>query len=85
VLPCFAAGPNRAARRALRHGVLGLVPGLGLLLGPLAVVLGVVAERRGKADPTFAAQAHARAAVLLGLALTLTNWVGLALMVASRH
>jgi hypothetical protein len=80
----FTEGPNRAALRAYRVSILGFIPGLGLLLGPLAVVLGALADRRGQADATFTAQAHARAAVLLGLALTLTNWLGLLLMLLGR-
>src|SRR5947209_8439390 len=54
-----AEGTNGAALRAYRVSVLGLVPGLGLLLGPAAVVLGGLARRRGKTDPDFTAHAHA--------------------------
>jgi hypothetical protein len=72
--------PNRPALRAYRLSVYGLVPGVGLLLGPLAVVLALVARVRGKTDPGFTAHYHARAAVILGSVIALTNWAGLALM-----
>jgi hypothetical protein len=74
-------GANRMARLAYYLALAGLVPGLGLLLGPAAAVLGALARRRGRSDPDFTAQGPARGAVLLGLLLALTNWVGLVLMV----
>jgi hypothetical protein len=74
--------PNRPALRAYRLSVYGLVPGAGLLLGPLAVVLALLARHRGKSDPGFTAHAPAKAALLLGSLIGITNWVGLALMLA---
>jgi hypothetical protein len=76
-----AGGPNGAALRAYRLAVLGLVPALGLLLGPLAAVLGLRARYRARSDPDFTAHSLARAAVLLGALTGVTNWVGLTLMV----
>jgi hypothetical protein len=73
---------NRPAMRAFRVAVYGLVPGLGLFLGPLAIVLGALAGWRGRSDPAFTAPTPARAAVVLGALITLTNWLGLALMLA---
>jgi hypothetical protein len=72
---------NRPAVRAYRLAVLSMVPGLGLLLGPAALVLGSLARRRGKADPDFTARGPAAAAVLFGALTAVTNWAGLALMV----
>src|SRR5207244_1213918 len=40
---------NRPALRAYRIGVLAIVPGIGLIAGPLALILGVIARRRGRA------------------------------------
>ncbi len=78
------AGPideaNRGAVWAYRLCVLGLVPGLGLVLGPVGVVWGGLALARGRKNPAFTAVGPARAAVFLGAALALTNWFGLALM-----
>jgi len=72
---------NRPAVRAYRLAVLSMVPGLGLLLGPVAVVLGAAAGRRGKANPDFTARGPAAAAVMFGAMTAVTNWAGLALMV----
>ncbi|HZY84832.1 MAG TPA: hypothetical protein VFE78_08370 [Gemmataceae bacterium] len=74
---------NRPAVRAYRLAVLSMVPGLGLVLGPAALVLGAAARRRGKADPDFTARGPAAAAVLFGALTAVTNWAGLALMVAA--
>jgi hypothetical protein len=71
---------NRAALRAYYVGLLGLIPGVGLFLGPAAVVLGLRAGKRGRDEPGFTAASPARAAVLLGGVIALTNWVGLVLM-----
>lgn len=73
---------NRAALRAYHVCLVGLIPGVGLLLGPVAMVLGLVARRRGLKEPGFTAAGPARAAVLLGGVITLTNWIGLVMMIA---
>ncbi len=74
-------GPNRLARLAYLIVLAGLVPGLGLLLGPIAAILGLFAYRR-RFDPAFTAEGAALAAIILGTLVTLTNGVGLALMIA---
>jgi hypothetical protein len=77
-------GPNRAARLAYLVAVAALVPGLGLVLGPVAVILGLLAYRRRR-EPAFTAHGAARAAIGLGFLLTFTNWGGLVLMVVGWH
>jgi hypothetical protein len=72
---------NRAAARAWCLCMYGLIPGLGLVFGPLAVVFGAVAHRRGKADPGFTGGHFATAAIILGGLLSVTTWLGLALIV----
>jgi hypothetical protein len=72
---------NAAALRAYRICLYGLVPGLGLVLGPVGLVLGVVARVRGAKVPEFTAGSAAMAAVLLGALITATQWVGATLMV----
>jgi hypothetical protein len=74
------AETNRAAQWAYRVCVLGLIPGLGLVLGPAAVVLGGWVHR-GKPDLDPTARTLAGASVLLGTLIALTNWLGLALMI----
>jgi hypothetical protein len=75
------AASDRAARRAYRLSLLGLIPPAGLVLGPAAVVLGELARRRARGDPAFTAHGPAAAAVVLGAVVAVTNWVGVALMV----
>jgi hypothetical protein len=72
---------GRAAVRAYRMSVYGLIPGFGLLLGPIAVVLGLYVRWSGRGDPSFRGQSLANAAILLGGLLTVTTWLGLALMI----
>ena len=72
---------NRAAMRAYRLSVVGLIPFAGLVLGPAALVLGVIAGRRGRDDPAFTARGPARAAVVLGAVDAVTNWAGVVLIV----
>jgi hypothetical protein len=68
-----------AARRAYRLALLSLVPGLGLVLGPLAVLLGCLAGRASDKDARSRTQA--RLAVLLGALVALTQWTGVLLMI----
>ena len=78
----FASGPdsrNPTALTAYRCSVLGLVPFLGLICGPLALVLGIIAWRNDRASPD-AAKGPALAAIILGSLTLLTNWGGLVLM-----
>src|SRR5262245_19703571 len=72
---------NRPAFRAYQFGWYGLVPGLGLLLGPLALAGGLLALRRGRSDPEFTAAHAAVAAIILGALISVCNWAGLGLMI----
>jgi hypothetical protein len=71
----------QAAVRAYRCCVYGLIPGVGLVLGPLALVLALRARLKGRGDPDYRGKGLASAVLLLGGLLTLTNWLGLTLMV----
>jgi hypothetical protein len=68
-----------ATLRAYRVALLSLVPGLGLLLGPAAVVLGLLAARRVPED--IASRNRAKVAVLCGAVVALTQWIGFVLMI----
>jgi hypothetical protein len=70
---------NPAAWRAYRVSLWSLVPGLGLFLGPVAVLLGYRAMRSAGDDAS--ARNRAKAAVLFGVLITLTQWLGVALMI----
>jgi hypothetical protein len=75
-VPC-----NRSAATAWHVAVLGMIPVLGLLLGPAAVLWGALTHCRCKADPQYTARSSALAAVAFGIAITITNWLGLGLIV----
>jgi hypothetical protein len=74
---------NRSAIWAYRVAVLGLVPGLGLVLGPASFVWGLWARLRGRRNSEFTARGPANAAILLGILNSLTNWLGITLMIRS--
>jgi hypothetical protein len=76
---------NAAALFAYRVCLFALVPGLGLILGPLSCLLGVIARTRGKRTPGFTSKGLTTATLMLGGAITATQWAGVALMVAGWH
>lgn len=69
---------NPTAWRAYRVALWSLVPGLGLLLGPLAMLLGGHAVRSAGDD--LSARNRAKAAVWFGAASMLTQGLGVMLM-----
>jgi hypothetical protein len=79
----YAEGLNRDAQWVYRLSLIGLVPFVGLLLGPLSAVLASRLRRKAKDDPGFTAHFLVRAAVAFGILTALTQWAGLALMVLS--
>jgi hypothetical protein len=66
--------------RAYALCLLGLLPFLGLVLGPLSAFLASRVHRKARDVPGFTAHIPARATVILGTLTGITNWVGLALM-----
>src|SRR5436190_22628793 len=72
---------NPEAACAYRVSLYALIPPLSLILGPLAVLLGLRARRRGRRDPNFTRAGLATAAIVLGALLTVTSWAGLTLMI----
>jgi hypothetical protein len=54
--------------------VASLIPGLGLLLGPAAIVLGVIGFRAYRREPQKKGQVHAWVAIILGSLTTLLYW-----------
>jgi hypothetical protein len=54
-----------------------MIPFLGLVLGPLAVVLGVLGRRREQREPSERGAGQAMAAIVLGALTLITNWAGL--------
>jgi hypothetical protein len=72
---------NWPCTRAYWVACAGLIPGLGLVLGPAAIVLGLLGRAYARSQPECTAVEQATAAVLFGSLSALTNWLGLALMV----
>jgi hypothetical protein len=64
--------------------IASLIPILGLLLAPIAFVLGVMGLRYATANPTAKGKAHAVVAIALGGLMTLV-WVGATLFVLTRR
>jgi hypothetical protein len=73
---------NPAAWRAYRVSLWSVVPGLGLLLGPVATVLGCRAVRVAGDD--LSASNRAKAAIVFGAGSALTQWLGLTLIYFCR-
>ncbi len=73
---------NPAAWRAYRVSLWSIVPGLGLLLGPVATVLGYQAVRDAGDD--LSASNRAKAAIVFGTGSALTQWLGAALIYFSQ-
>src|SRR5215210_4609868 len=62
----FLPDGNPHARRAYLCAVVGLIPGLGVLLGPLAVVFGVLGRRAALRDEFRRGLGHAYVSRLVG-------------------
>ncbi len=71
---------NDTTRAAFRCAVWGLIPGVGVVLGPIAVVLSLLAYRREKAGPPRRGRSPALAVLILSACVLVTNWVGVLLM-----
>jgi zinc ribbon protein len=76
-----ADSPMAPALRAYRCAVYSLIPLAGLLLGPAAIVLALLAWREGRGDPEGRGTRYALIALALGLVTLLCNGAGVALMV----
>ena len=78
---CAACGtslPGTAPRKPLgviayQCAVLGLIPLAGLLFGPLALILGLIACRRKDEQSGARISNHALAAMVLGSLIAVTN------------
>src|SRR5262245_16655872 len=55
-------------------GVFSLIPCAGLVLGPLALIFGLLGLSYRRAQPTAGGTAHAIVAIVLGAVTTLGNW-----------
>jgi hypothetical protein len=71
---------NGRALAAYYFGVFSLIPCAGLLLGPAALILGILGLRYVKANPTAKGTGHAIAGIIMGGLTMLGNW-GLLLLI----
>jgi DNA-directed RNA polymerase subunit RPC12/RpoP len=65
---------NARALAAYYCGVFSLIPCLGLILGPIALTLGIMGLRYVGAHPKARGTGHAWAGIILGGLTTLANW-----------
>ena len=71
---------NVKALRAYLFGLLGLIPVLGVILGLIAIVLGVSGLKYAKSHPKARGNAQAKTGILLGSLGFAFNAAGIALM-----
>ncbi|MFA6045800.1 MAG: hypothetical protein WC718_12525 [Phycisphaerales bacterium] len=76
---------NKAALVGYYVSIGSLIPGLGLLLGPAAMVLGVMGIKRVRAEPKVRGTAHAIVALVLGSITTLGYWGLVVGLVVTRN
>lgn len=72
---------NSSGAEAYRYSLYGLIPLVGLVLGPMALLHGIRGLRLGRADSAARDTSQAMAGVLLGTFELLTNGIGLVLLV----
>lgn len=73
---------NALALLAYRCGLLALIPFFGLVLGPVAIVLGLLGRRRERQQPSERGAGQATAAIVLGGATLATQAAGLLLLLS---
>ena len=71
---------NVRALVAYYFGVFSLIPCLGALLGPAALILGILGLRFVSANPSAKGTGHAVAGVVLGALTALANWAGIVIL-----
>jgi hypothetical protein len=81
VVETFIPYKNPLGLIAYYVGVFAVIPCAGLLLGPAALVVGILGIRYRNKHPTAGGLGHAIAGVALGSLTTLANW-GLAVVTA---
>jgi hypothetical protein len=65
---------NPKALVAYYCGVFSIIPCLALVLGPIALIFGVLGLRFAKANPSAKGAGHAIVGIVLGALTTLVNW-----------
>lgn len=65
---------NGMALASYYVGVFSLIPCLGALLGPTAIILGILGLRHAGRNPQAKGKAHAIVGIVLGSLTALGNW-----------
>ncbi len=55
-------------------GVFSLIPVLGLLLGPIAFILGILGVKYANRHPEARGKGHAISGIVMGAITTILNW-----------
>lgn len=71
---------NPAALMGYYAGCFSVIPVFGLILGPVALVMGIVGWRKIAKEPGLPGMAHAWIGIVMGLLVTLAH-VGFVLMI----
>lgn len=64
-------------------GVFSFIPCAGLLLGPTALILGILGVRYRNKHPTAGGMGHAISGIVMGSITSLANWGGVIAIVVS--
>jgi hypothetical protein len=76
----FTPWKNRPAVYSYRTSLYGLTPFAGLILGPAAILLGLVARRRVARDPEVHGRNFANAGIVIGTIDLVFNAAGIVLI-----
>jgi hypothetical protein len=76
---------NPLALIAYYCGVFSLIPCVGLLLGPMALGLGIAGLKAHRRNPQLFGKGHAWAGIILGAITGLGNWAGLVVMIVNSR
>jgi hypothetical protein len=79
----FLPQGNPRARTAYLCAIIGLIPGVGLLLGPPAIIFGRLGYIAAKKDPETKGIGHSYISVILGIFEIIASGVGLTLLAYS--
>jgi hypothetical protein len=78
-----ASAYNHRVKRIGLLTLLAIIPGFGLVLAPIVVVLISLVLRSGKGDPMFTAARGARVTLVIAIITGACNWIGLGLIAMS--
>lgn len=71
------AARARGPLRGYKIGLYSMIPGLGVILGPVALLSGLWYKFKHRKEKEFPGENFAVASMLLGAMVTVTNWLGL--------